>query len=161
MKKIKGLILIGIMMCFIIALTACSTNKNEVTSAQITSVVNNKEGLQENAFYNFDNGKLDVMISYSPFENPNTSPTDSNYDKKLDEVIANLNKEFPNENMTKDNFDNKLEKTFKHVTVTVDKEKKKVTIDGNDVKKIFTMSDTNDNRLIDDFGNEYELNYSE
>ncbi|MGY3703077.1 hypothetical protein BW731_00045 [Vagococcus martis] len=146
--------------CVTVVMTGCSINKNEVKSAQITSVLNNKETLQENALYHFDNGKLEVNLTFSPFENPNTNPSDSEYDKKLEETIKNLNKEFPNDTIKKENFNNKVEKSFKNVTVSVDNEKKKVTISGKDITKEFTMSESNENRLTDDLGNEYELTYS-
>lgn len=161
MKKRARILGFIMMMCFMLVLVGCSTNKNEVKSAQITSVVNSKENLQENALYNFDNGKLDVYLTFSPFENPNTDPSDSDYDKKLDETIKDLNQEFPNEDIKKDNFDNKVEKSLKNVTVSVDNEKKKVTISGYDITKEFTMSDSNEKRLVDSLGNEYELTYSE
>ncbi|MGX6969403.1 hypothetical protein [Vagococcus bubulae] len=160
MKKRTTMIGFVMMMCFMIVLAGCSTSKNEVKSAQIMSVVNSKENLQENALYHFDNGKLDVYLTFSPFENPNTDPSDSDYDKKLDETIKNLNKEFPNEDIKKDNFDNKVEKSFKNVTVSIDSEKKKVTISGKGITKEFTISDSNEKRLVDNLGNEYELTYS-
>lgn len=160
MEKRTRLIGIVVMMCFMSVLIGCSKKDNEVKTAQITSVVNNKETLQENALYHFDNGKLDVYVNFSPFENPNTNPSDSDYDKKLDKTITDLNKEFPNEHMTKDSFDNKIEKSFKNVTVSVDKTNRKVILSGKGITKEFTMSDSNDNRLVDDLGNEYELSYT-
>lgn len=160
MYKKLGVIQIIVMCLTVFILGACSKNEHDVKSAQITSVVNNKEFLQENALYQFENGQLDVYLTFSPFENPNTNPSDSEYDKKLEETVNALNKEFPNEKMTKDHFDNRIEKSFKNVVVSVDKKKKKVIISGKDIIKEFTISDSNDKRLVDDLGNEYELAYT-
>ncbi|UUV99309.1 hypothetical protein [Vagococcus luciliae] len=91
------------MMCLTaFILGACSKNEHDVKSTQITLVVNNKEFLQENALYQFENGQLDVYLTFSLFENPNTNPSDSEYDKKLEEIVNALNKEYPNEKMTND-----------------------------------------------------------
>jgi len=160
----KRTVKVAMVLCltfFIVIMTGCMTNKNAVKTAQITSIINSKDSLQENAFYNFDNGNLDVTFTLSVFQAPNANPADPEYEKNLDKTLKSLNKEFPNEKITKENFENPFEKTFKNVTFSVEKEKKKVVIDGKDVHKEFTMSDSNENRLTDNLGNEYELKYSE
>ncbi|MFC6347140.1 hypothetical protein [Vagococcus carniphilus] len=144
----------------LLAIAGCSTNKSNVKTAQINQIVKSGDSLQENGYYVFEDGNLDVSLSFSPFLNPNKSPSDTEYDAKINNEIKQINKEFPKAKLTKKEFDNKFVKSLKNVTFSIEKKDKKVLIKGNDINKEFQMSDSNDNRLIDDLGTEYELVYT-
>jgi len=139
--------------------SGCSSNKSSVKTAQINQVVNNKSSLQENASYDFKNGNLNVNLTFFPFKDPNLSLSDTSYDKSVNEEIERINKEFPTEKITKENFNNNIDKTINNVTLSIDKKEKKVRLNGKDIDKEFRISDSNENRLIDSFGVEYEFSY--
>lgn len=158
MEKKKSLhILFFAVLLFLVV--GCSAGKNEIKTAQIKQVLNNKDSLQETASYQFDNGKLDVSLTFLPFSNPNVTLPDTEYDQKVEDEIKRINKEFPNEKVTEDSFNNSFTKSLKNITFTADKESKKVIISGKDIKKEFKMSESNENYLTDDSGIEYEVTY--
>jgi len=154
-------LLIMLSLIFTIAfITGCKANKTNVKTAQINSIINNKDSFQENAFYNFDNGNLDVNITFSPFQALKEDLPNKEYDEKMDEVIKKLNKEFPNENIDKNSIENSISKTIKNVTFSIQEKNRKVIITGKNINMEFSMSESNENRLIDNQGNEYELHFT-
>jgi len=160
LKKKKSLLIMLLPLTLLLVLiSGCNSDKSNVKTAQILSVINNVDSIKDNTYYTFDNGTLDVNISFSPLSLSNVGTSDTEYNKKLDQALKAINEEFPNEKITKDDLENSFEKTFKNVTFSIQEKEKKVVISGKDVNLEFKMSDSNKNRLIDNQGNEYELKY--
>jgi len=160
LKKKKSILIMLLSLVFLLVLiSGCNSDKSNVKTAQISSVINSVDSVKQNDSYTFDNGKLDVNITIAPFNLSKKEISNTEYDKKVDDTVKDINKEFPNENITKEDLQNSFEKSFKNVTFSVQEENKKVVISGKDVNLEFKMSDSNKNRLIDNQGNEYELKY--
>ena len=156
MKKVW---LVGLLLLPVVFLVSCgSDKKSDVKVASIQQVLGNTaSSIQSNALYHFEKEKLNVLITFSPFQDPNLEPSSSEFKKTFQNDLEMFNKDFPNEALTEKDYDSQIEKEFKDVVFKIDDKAKEVTLTSKEVKKVFKMSDSNDKRLIDAIGNEYEL----
>ncbi|MBO0442720.1 hypothetical protein [Vagococcus fluvialis] len=102
-----------------VLISCCNSDKSNVKTDQISSIINSVNSVKQNDSYTFDNGKLDVNITIAPFNISNKEMSNTEYDKKVDDAVKDINKEFPNENITKEDLQNSFEKSFKNVTFSV------------------------------------------
>ncbi|MBO0476506.1 hypothetical protein DOK76_05450 [Vagococcus sp. DIV0080] len=154
----KSSIILFLLLSLSLLLVACSSpKKNQPKKAHIIQILNNQNSLQQNAVYYFDNGTLTVSLTYAPFRKPNELPNEFEDSDIVKNDMKRYEKEFPNTSLNLDNFSPYFEKTIKKVTLNIDEDKKEVSLTGKDFNKSFKQSETNNNRLIDDVGIEYEL----
>lgn len=156
MKKVW---LVGLLFLPVLFLASCgSDKKSDVTVASIQQVLGNAtNSIQSNALYYFENGQLNVLIAFSPFQDPNLETSSSEFKKTFQNDLEMFNKDFPKEELTEKDYDSQIEKEFKDVVFKIDNNAKEITLTSKEVNKVFKMSDSNDKRLIDSIGNEYEL----
>jgi len=154
-NKKKKLLFTVLISSLILIIGGCSSKESDVESASINQVLSSSSSAQQNATYMYKDGTLDVVIGFYPIKNSNTNP--SEVDSSLSKDLERLSKEFPNEKFETASFENMFEKSFKNVILLINKDKKEVTLSSKDIDKTFKMSDSNENRLVDDAGVEYEL----
>ena len=155
----KKYLVVILMVIPIVILSACSPkNKSDVSTATIQQIQRNSaNSTQSNSLYHFEKNKLNVLVVFSPFQSPNTVPSDNDFKEKFQKDLETFNKSFPSDILTEEEYQSEFEKEFNDVTFKINETAKEVIIKGKDVEKTFKMSDSNDKRLIDSLGNEYEL----
>lgn len=164
MKKGKKnyVIAISLAVLFILTLTGCGGKKQEGTIQQI---LRKSDNIQTEALYAVHDDKLLIQNSYFPNSKSPVEDTESNGKKELTKKeakqLADLKKEFPDEDFSDLNFGKKIKKEIKHGNIKIDKDKREVTLTGDNFTKTFKMDKDNDKRLTDNVGNEYELQLNE
>ena len=159
MIDVKKYLIVSLIIIPIVFFSACSQkNKSDISIATIQQIQRNSvNSTQSNALYYFEKNKLNVLIVFSPFQSPDTDPSDSDFKEKFRKDLEVFNKSFPSDVLTEEEYQSEFEKEFKNVTFKMNETAKEVVIKGKNVEKTFKMSDSNDKRLIDSLGNEYEL----